>query len=969
MFVSNTDTLVAQIGGATQDVERYNDGTSDWLLFSMANRFAATKIGMTKSVVGEILVPGYIERITTVTYGGKPYALLSMGNKGIGVVAMANPLGMTYLRTMTVAYAYGPVSYVDGGGNLVADALFTGTSGAVNDLLIDTKGTATDESDDELLIANGDFGIQKTKLSNLMGAAAVDGALAIDGAQRFTLKYAGENPWGAPQSLKMHSDGRLYAALGFIGIAIYDPVDLTRLGFYNLYTDTSTREDWFGYPMRKPGDPGVLNVDPSIGLDADGMLTWQEAQVELQTKKTVVSYPWAAFDRYGKYYYNARKVEVVDLPGGKKMAYVAYGLGGLVALDVTDATKPRYVGFVPAAPAHGPDEPPAQADKRSILSHFGSGMLAEAGVVDVKVVPDPVDSTKLRAYFTDHFAGVVVVSGAESPATSWKNGSGGFSNDMNPLVFWPDYEFVKSYDMTPVPVGDESLPRFLTADASGNFVAPVMLVTGEINGHGGALFLMPAMNPGAAGQIDLVQSSGAGGVSFLDIKDLVSSGVAVANRFAVPVYLVNTREIGADENGAAVPDSVAIGHSEGVTVSGNYLYLADGPHGMSVWKIADGVGLPVDEVHLVANTLMNEYPVNGILPTPHAFGVAFGSDPTKAYVLSQSLGLRRVDVSAVTSGQAAVGSPALLNVLASGIYEHSTEGSGHVGGIIGQDHAYGVTFHGNYAIVADGGNGLTVYDTTVDATTGNHVVANIGGEAKVKPMLGRTQSVKLWTDVATGRIYAVASAGPYGVTVVDMTELLVNNVRPGMTLLKTFEPIKLEEEDGVLKVGRADGKSVDVHIVGDHAYISYDSFGLVVYRMADLIKPIATVNPLCTDPTALFNPQTQLDCRPVAVGRFKLQLLAGYEDLEGGAQFMTPQFFPANTPLVDMSGTVYTLEQPRLLFYVAYGAAGVVKLDWSNPAAPVMVAIKDTAGSATATAISNGRVYVADGAGGLVVFK
>ena len=45
------------------------------------------------------------------------------------------------------------------------------------------------------------------------------------------------------------------------------------------------------------------------------------------------------------------------------------------------------------------------------------------------------------------------------------------------------------------------------------------------------------------------------------------------------------------------------------------------------------------------------------------------------------------------------------------------------------------------------------------------------------------------------------------------------------------------------------------------------------------------------------------------------------------------------------------------------------QMDWSDPAAPLMVAIKDTAGSATATAISNGRVYVADGAGGLVVFK
>ena len=58
-----------------------------------------------------------------------------------------------------------------------------------------------------------------------------------------------------------------------------------------------------------------------------------------------------------------------------------------------------------------------------------------------------------------------------------------------------------------------------------------------------------------------------------------------------------------------------------------------------------------------------------------------------------------------------------------------------------------------------------------------------------------------------------------------------------------------------------------------------------------------------------------------------------------------------------------------MLFFVAYGDAGVVKLDWTDPANPLLVAIQDTVGTATATAVSNGRVYVADGAGGLVVFK
>jgi hypothetical protein len=111
------------------------------------------------------------------------------------------------------------------------------------------------------------------------------------------------------------------------------------------------------------------------------------------------------------------------------------------------------------------------------------------------------------------------------------------------------------------------------------------------------------------------------------------------------------------------------------------------------------------------------------------------------------------------------------------------------------------------------------------------------------------------------------------------------------------------------------------------------------------------------------------ECRPIAVGYFKLQKLVDYADLDGGALYMTPQYFPANTLIDDGSGSTYVLDTPRLLFYVAYGDAGVVKLDWSNPASPVLMAIKDTVGQAVGTAIANGRVYVADGAGGMVVFK
>jgi hypothetical protein len=980
---ANIDTLATQIGGATTAVEYYKDGTADWTLYSMADRFAAKPIATTTTndVVNEIRVPGFIQNITVVSYDGKNYALLSIGGKGIGVVDLANPGALTpaaYLGTMTVAYTTPAFTTVDGGGNELPVPQTDYVSGPVNDLLVDTKGDA-DDANDELFIANGAYGIQKTKLSKLMGVGG-SGGLTIDGPQKWTLFYAGENPWGGPLSLKLE-DGKLYAALGFLGMGIYNPDTLEPLGKYNLYADcTKPQEDWFGYPNLKISCPGTSAVAVSGGVQppsatdpAAGMPSYLQAQAELKDKNMdgLVNYPWASFDRYGKYYYNARTMDVKVI-GGQTMAYIAYSLGGLVAVNVTNPAAPVYRGFVPAAPAHGPDEPPINVDKKGILSHFGSGMLKEAGVMDVRVVPDlDAGPDKFHAYYTDHFAGLVVASGAEDPANQWKNGSGNYTslNDTDTRVFWPDYEFVKSYDMRPVTVGDEAIPAFLAGDRSGNYTAPVQLVTGEINGHGGALFLLPGMVGDGAGQVDVVQSSGAGGVSFVDITKLTGTVTAVTQRFAVPVNLVSTNEVGAPEDGSAT-QLIAIGHSEGVTVSGNHLYLADGPHGVSVWTIANGL-TPIDTLHLVANTLQSEYPTtDAVLPTPHAFKVGFSSDPNNAYVMSQSLGMRRINVSAVTSGTAQVGAPALLNA-AGGVYEHNTE-AGNVGTVkvTGQDHAYGATFYGKYAIVADGDNGLTVYDTTVDPATGNHVVANIGDSDGTtgKPPVGRAASVKLWTDPVTSKIYAVVAAGAYGISVIDMTAFLASGNAADLgidKLIKTFEPLKSDDDNAF---GSADGKSVDVHIVGDVAYFSYDSFGLGAYHMADLIAPPTDINPLCTDPTKLSAKQGgPAECRPTLAGYFKLQFQPGYADADGGALYMTPQYFP--TQYRDASGNVVTLAQPRLLFYVAYGNAGVVKLDWSNVASPTMMAIKEVVGGAVATAINNGRVYAAAGGGGLTVLK
>ena len=65
----------------------------------------------------------------------------------------------------------------------------------------------------------------------------------------------------------------------------------------------------------------------------------------------------------------------------------------------------------------------------------------------------------------------------------------------------------------------------------------------------------------------------------------------------------------------------------------------------------------------------------------------------------------------------------------------------------------------------------------------------------------------------------------------------------------------------------------------------------------------------------------------------------------------------------------YTLVNGQLNFYVAFAEAGVLKIDWTNPAAPVLAGIAPTVGECTAVTISNGRLYVADGGAGMLFFK
>lgn len=930
----------ARIGGATTAVELVSIDSEEWTLFNVANELRATKVGMDESNVSSIPVKGFIRDIEIVTVDGLRYALLAMGDEGIAAVDVTDPSNMMVKTNVSVSYFHEGITWTEGGGDIVPDNNISSTRAPISSLVVYNEGNSTVPSL-QLIIGDEGYGLHKTSLSNLLDSAP-ESNLTIDGPEVYTLQYAGENAWGGPKSLKLFGD-KLFVTQGFLGMGIYDPKTLEQVGRYNLYTDSTEDnhgEDWFI-------DMNVTNeVQPGNIDTCTGMPDYKQASFEIidvwHGGTSGVPTPWADFDRYGKFYYDARKIDVATF-GDKTTAYIAYGLGGMVAVDVTGydtatarsadcSTKNnflegKYLGYVPGLPAHGPDEETGQ-QSQSLFPYFGVGMLKEAGTVDVKV-----DTATKNVYFSDHFAGLMVIGNADNPA-NWHGTNGAYNYDNDTKVplgdHWPDYEFVTSYDMTPVLVGEEEVPKFIADD-------PILLATGEVSGHGNVFALTDTFDQNNSGQIDVVLAAGGGGLNFIDVY-----GTEPRYTFDVPVHFATTDEIGADENGVATEGIINIGHAEGVTSYGNLLFLGDGPHGMSVWNIADDQCVPTDDVHLVANTLQSEYPIGDINPAPHAYDVVLDVPNQSALVMTQSRGLRRV----TTTEMGTVGAPVLLYPKDTDIFEHNKDEGNVVDFMKMQDHTYGVALKGSLAFTADGSNGLTVYDLSKDPTdpTSGYIVSNIGGDTNSKPDLGRVTGVALWNDSHhfSGKSYAFVAAGSAGVGVVDVTD--VNN----MSIVKVFEPIKLEEDH----VGKADGKSVAVKVVGDHAFFTYDSFGIVAYKITDLIAPLAEG----TDPTKIWG-KNAVDQRPNFAARFKLQdpLMFGDEDLaefSGGA---------AGMDVVSVGG--------KNFFYVAYGDAGVIKIDWTNPAAPVLKEHANTVGSALDVSVINGRVYVADGSGGLVLLK
>ena len=112
---------------------------------------------------------------------------------------------------------------------------------------------------------------------------------------------------------------------------------------------------------------------------------------------------------------------------------------------------------------------------------------------------------------------------------------------------------------------------------------------------------------------------------------------AQQNRYGRLAWYPTTDEVGAAADGSAT-QPMSIGHTQGITASNQYLYVGDGPHGVSAWQIAEVTGAPIDTPRLVGNTVQNEYPVSvggeTVYPATHASMVVY--DEASQSLLSRS---------------------------------------------------------------------------------------------------------------------------------------------------------------------------------------------------------------------------------------------------------------------------------------------------------------------------------------------
>ncbi len=445
------------------------------------------------------------------------------------------------------------------------------------------------------------------------------------------------------------------------------------------------------------------------------------------------------------------------------------------------------------------------------------------------------------------------------------------------------------------------------------------------------------------------------------------------------------------------------GVAQGVAVSGDYAYVADGLSGLRVVDISDPANPVSAGVHAVSD---------------FAYDVAIAGD--YAYVADRFSGLRVVDISDPTNPTLAgtFATPDLsLEVAVAGTFAYVADRfSGlqvidisdptnptSAGSYNTPGEAVGVAIEGNYAYVGDAASGLYVIDIstpTVPTLAGSYNtpgealgIAIAGDYAYVADKLSGLRVVDISdpTNPTSAGVYdtpdyarSVAVAGDYayvadgeaGLVVLDISDptnptlvdsydtpdwaacvvvagehAYVADNDTGLLVVRVALPL-----DAPASAGSADtpGFATDASIAGDYVYVADYTLGL---QVVDVIDP--------TNPALVGGYDTVSYAMGVAVSgdyAYLANMNAGLVVVN-----VADPINPVSAGSLVLPHRAWDVVIAGDHAYVADDEAGLQVVDISTPSTPVSVGGYDTPGSARGVAVAGDHAFVADYGSGLQV--
>ncbi len=417
-----------------------------------------------------------------------------------------------------------------------------------------------------------------------------------------------------------------------------------------------------------------------------------------------------------------------------------------------------------------------------------------------------------------------------------------------------------------------------------------------------------------------------------------------------------------DVSNASNPENIGfiriLDSGQGVAVSGDYAYVADGSYGLIIVDISDKE----------KPTKAGEYDTGG------AYGIAVSGN--YAYVAVWNNGLVVVDISNKTNphfagsydtagyaqGVAVGGDYAYVADGSSGLVVvdiSNPEDSHYVGGYNTIGDALGVAISGDYAYVADDNYGLVIIninDPTDPAKEGHYYA---GGYAY---------------DVAVNGDYAYVAADSNGLVIVDINdkenptkagEYGINGARTGVVVNEDFAYVvdffnglvivDVSDKEKPAKAGEYNtaGWMRGVAVSGDYVYAASTSLSIVDIS-DDKTKPILK-----------GHYDTLGRAYDVAVNGDYAYVADYYNGLV--IVNTSDKGKPTKIGGYNTDGYAYGVAVSGNHAYVADGSNGLVVVNISNKENPTKTGGYNTDGYAYGVAVSGNYAYVADGSNGLVI--